>query len=217
MKKSTSIQAVTISAFLLLLNFSQTQAQNSHVAILMNMVHSRLNYGDKNSSLQDYRKPVRGLQAGLSWQAGVTEHFSVVTEAYFVNKGGRLKSGNPLDGIGTTLKLSTMEVPILARVHAGRFYFNAGPYTNYIFSGKITSKEESEQSISLGDGQEDFKRFEAGMQTGGGVQFRIKKTKMALDIRYTHGMTSISRTDDLYNRTINITVLAFMSLKRQSN
>lgn len=78
------------------------------------------------------------MQAGLSWQAGVTKNFSILTEAYFVKKGGQLKAGNSLDGVGSTLKLYTAEIPVLARIHMGGFCFNAGPYVNYIFSVKTS-------------------------------------------------------------------------------
>lgn len=171
-----------------------------------------MNYGSMNSSLRDYKKDVRGLQAGLAWQAGITKHFSIVTEAYYAKKGGTIIAGNPLNGVKSTLKLHTVEVPVLARVHAGRFYFNAGPYANYIFGGKTSSDLEETRSISFSAGE--FRHWEAGVQGGAGFQFGIKKTKLALDVRYTHGLTSVSKADNLYNRTININVLVHRA-KRQ--
>jgi len=198
--------SITLSSF----------AQDSHVSLLINNVNSRLNYGSTNGLLQGYKKDVRGLQAGLSWQAGVTKHFSIVTEAYFVKKGGALKTDNPVDGMKSSLKLYTVEVPVLARIHAGKFYFNAGPYANYIFSGKTFSDSEGTQSISFGAGTGNFKKWEAGVQGGAGYQFSMKKTRMALDVRYTHGLTSIASDRDLFNRTINLNVLVHRSWKRQS-
>lgn len=200
-------------AMLLLLTASLASfAQESYFAVLLNNGNSRLNYGAMNSSLREYKKDVRGLQAGLSWQAGITKHFSIVTEAYYAKKGGTIVAGNPLDGVKSTLKLHTVEVPVLARLHAGRFYFNAGPYANYIFGGKTSSDLEETRSISFGAGE--FRHWEAGVQGGAGFQFGIKKTRLALDVRYTHGLTSVSKADNLYNRTININVLVRRS-KRQ--
>ncbi len=69
-----------------------------------------------------------------------------------------LKADNPLNGVKSTLKLYTAEVPVLARVHTGRFYFNAGPYGNYIFSGKQSSGEEASHPISFGAGQDSFRK-----------------------------------------------------------
>ncbi|HZY80084.1 MAG TPA: porin family protein [Cyclobacteriaceae bacterium] len=205
MKKSITLLlflATTLTAF----------AQESYFAILLNNANSRLNYGSMNSSFRGYKKDVRGFQGGLSLQTGITKHFSIVTEAYYVKKGGTVTADNPVNGVKSTLKLHTIEVPVLARIHAGRFYFNAGPYANYIFSGKTSSDLEETRSITFGDG--GFRHWEAGVQGGAGWQFAIKKTKIALDVRYTHGLTSISKADNLYNRTISLNILTRRS-KRQ--
>jgi hypothetical protein len=215
MKKSTTTIATLALMLSLLTSALKSYGQDSHVSLLINNVNSRLNYGGTNSSLQGHKKDVRGLQAGLSWQAGVTKNFSIVTEAYFVKKGGALKSDNPVDGMKSSLKLYTVEVPVLARIHAGKFYFNAGPYANYMLSGKKFSDSEGNQSISFGSGAGGFKKWEAGVQGGAGYQFSLKKTRMALDVRYTHGLTSIASDRDLFNRTINISVLVHRSWKRQ--
>lgn len=211
MEKSTIIHSAVTCVVLLLTTFTTSMAQQSHVAILLNTVNSSLNYGDMNSSLKGYKKDLRGVQAGLSWQAGLTNNFSIVTEAYFVKKGGKLKADNPLNGVESTLKLYTVEVPVLVRVHTGKFYFNAGPSGNYIFSGKKSSETEASHSISFGNGQDSFRKWEAGMQAGAGYQFSLKKARMAVDLRYTHGMTSISKTDELYNRTINLSLVVLRS------
>lgn len=203
-----------VTMILLLTTSFTSFAQESHFAILVNNVNSRLNYGSMNSSLRGYKKDVRGFQAGLAWQAGVAKHFSIVTEAYYAKKGGTLVAGNPLNGIKSTLKLHTVEVPVLARFHAGRFYFNAGPYATYIFGGNTSSDLEETRQISFGTGE--FRHWEAGVQGGAGFQFGIKKTRLALDVRYTHGLTSVSKADNLYSRTININVFARRSRARDN-
>ncbi len=215
MKNQSTIQAA-IMMFLLLIVSVPSHSQSSHVALLLNTANSNLNYGDMNSSLQAFKKDVRGLRAGLSWQAGVTQRFSIVTEAYFAKKGGTLKSGNPLTGVESSLHLYTVEVPVLARVHAGRFYFNAGPYVSYIFSGKRTSETEASQAISFGQGPDAFRKWEAGVQGGVGYEFSIKKKRLALDLRYNHGLTSFSRNQDLYNRTLNISISVLRTWKKKS-
>lgn len=215
MKKPGTIHPA-IAIILLVLVTSGALAQESHVAILLNNVNSRLNYGSSiNRSLHGYKKDLRGFQAGLSWQKGFTKNFSMVTEAYYVKKGGTLKAGNPLNDVKSTLKLFSVEMPVLARWHVNRFYFNAGPYVTYIVRGRSMSDVEESHSISFGiDG---FRRFEAGFQGGAGWQFKIKRSKLALDVRYTHGLTSISRVDNLYNRTINVNIVvrrSFFNKKR---
>lgn len=212
MKNSTAIYAAVMAMLLSLATSVMSFGQESQGAILLNMVNSRLGYGDLNASLKGYKKDVRGLQAGFSWQSGITKRFSIVGEGYFITKGGSIKTGNPVTGVRSTLKLHTLEVPVLARFHAGRFYFNAGPYVNYILRGKESSSTEGSQTISFATGR--YRKFETGFQSGAGYQFKIKQTRMAVDVRYIAGMTSVSQSEDLYNRTINISLLVLRSFKR---
>lgn len=213
MKNSTAIYAAVIALFLSLATSLTSFSQESHGAILLNMVNSRLGYGDLNSTLRGFKKDVRGVQAGISWQSGITKRFSIVSEAYFMTKGGTVTAGNPVDGMRSTIKFHTLEVPVLARVHVGRFYFNAGPYLNYILAGKQSSDNEGSQSISFGS--DHYRKFETGFHSGVGYQFNIKKARMAFDVRYVTGITSVSRDKDIYNRTINISLLVLRSWKRQ--
>ena len=209
MKNATAFYAAATTLFLSLATSLISFGQESHGAILLNMVTSRMNYGEMNSAVKGHKDDVHGIQAGLSWQAGLTRRFSIVTEAYFITKGGSIKGDVAVEGIKSSLRLHTVEVPVLARLHAGRFYFNAGPYVNYIFSGKASSNAEGSRSITFG--QNHFRKFEAGFHSGLGYRFNIKKTKMAADFRYISGMTSVSRSEDLYNRTLNISVLVLNS------
>ena len=60
------------------------------------MVSTNLNYECSNSTLADYKKSVNGIHAGLSFQAGITHRFSFVSDLYFMKKGGKLKTNNPV-------------------------------------------------------------------------------------------------------------------------
>lgn len=71
------------------------EAQTS-LHLLLNAVSTNFNYGKSNSAMSDYKKPVIGAQVGLSFQAGVTPRFSMVSETYFIMKGGKMESNNPL-------------------------------------------------------------------------------------------------------------------------
>ena len=47
---------------------------------MINMESTNLNYGSSNSELETYKEPVKGIQAGFSFQAGITPKFSLVSE-----------------------------------------------------------------------------------------------------------------------------------------
>ncbi|MBK8609586.1 MAG: PorT family protein [Chitinophagaceae bacterium] len=173
--------------------------------LMVNVVGTNLNYGGSNSSLADYKKTNNGIQAGVSFQAGITSAFSLVSELYFMRKGGKLKANNPLSVSESSLHLNTLELPVLARFQVGKFYMNAGPSIAYNLSGK-TKVDDQSTKLSFNNSADGFKRFEAGVQVGGGVAFPFKQKRIALDIRYSYGLTNISYNKELHNRALMVSV-----------
>jgi hypothetical protein len=186
-------------------NTKSKKTAKTYLDLLVNVVSTSLNYGDANSALADYKKTNNGIQAGASFQAGITPAFSLVSELYFMRKGGKLKTGNPLTTNESSLRFNTIELPVMARLHLGRFYMNAGPSIAYSFSG--TSKvEEVSTKLTFQNSTKGFKRFDAGVQMGGGVEFPFKQKRIALDIRYNYGLTNISYDHEIHNRAVMISV-----------
>lgn len=178
---------------------------HTYLNIMVNVVSTNLYYGGSNKSLADYKKSANGIQAGFSFQAGITPGFSVVPELYFMRKGGILKNNNPFTGSESTLRFNTLEVPVLARFHMGRLYFNAGPSVAYNISGKQKMNDQSVK-LSFDNTSGGFRRFDAGVQMGGGFEFPLKQKRLALDIRYVHGLTNMARGAEMYNRALMISV-----------
>ncbi len=211
--KNTNL--ILISFVILFTIAKPSHSQTSYITPLLNAVTTNFNYGDSENELETYKKNSTGLLIGASYQKGITKKFSVVTELYGILRKGELKSNNPLYSNGSKVLLYNMEMPILARVHFGRFYVNSGPYLAYSISGKIKSKNlESNTSESreiLFDGSTNsFKRWDSGVQVGAGYNFHIKKSAMVLDVRYGYGFVNISKDVERYNRMLNISVLMVM-------
>ncbi len=173
--------------------------------LMVNVASTNLNYGGANSALVDYKKSNNGVQAGVSFQAGITSCFSLVSELYFMRKGGQLKANNPLTMKESNLRLNTIELPILARLHFGKFYVNAGPSIAYAISGSRKIEDVSAK-LSFKNSTEGFNRFDAGVQMGGGVEFPFQQKRIALDIRYNYGLTNIAKNNEIYNRALMISV-----------
>lgn len=173
--------------------------------LMVNVVSTNLNYGGSNSALSDYKKSANGIQAGASFQAGIIPGFSLVSELYFMKKGGKLKANNPLSSNESTLRLNTLELPVLARFHFGKFYMNAGPSIAYNISGNRKINDQSTK-LSFKNSTEGFKRFDAGVQMGGGFEFPFKQKRIALDIRYSYGLTNIAYDKETHNRALMISV-----------
>ena len=217
MKKTVQTGIILGMIFLSATTFGQTKGSESkkvnegkktaktYLDLMVNVVSTNLNYGGSNSDLSDYKKSNNGIQAGASFQAGITPYFSLVSELYFMRKGGKLKADNPLTNSESTLHLNTLELPLLARFHFGKFYVNAGPSIAYTLSGdwKINDKTTK---LSFNNSTEGYKRFDAGIQAGGGFEFPFKQRRIALDIRYNYGLTNISYNKEMYNRAVMISV-----------
>ena len=217
MKKVLQSGFIMSMIFLSATTFGQTQLSESnnvkegtktaktYFALMVNVVSTNLNYGGSNSDLSDYKKSNNGIQAGASFQAGITSSFSLVSELYFMRKGGKLKAGNPLTNSESTLHLNTIELPVLARFHFGNFYVNAGPSIAYTLSGDWKINDKSTK-LSFDNNNEGYKRFDAGVQAGGGIELPFKQRTIALDIRYNYGLTNISYNKETFNRALMISV-----------
>ena len=86
-KNLKSVLAIT--AILTSSVFSST-AQTSRFALSLNSLSTNFNYGKSNSEMRPYKKDYKGLQFGISYQAGVTKAFSIVPELYLQLKAERL-------------------------------------------------------------------------------------------------------------------------------
>jgi hypothetical protein len=182
---------------------------------IIKVVSSNLNYGSSNSSVADYKKNVAGIQAGVSVQVGLAPHLSLLSELYYMRKGGTLKTNNPLTTNETAYRFNTLELPVLARVHMGRIHLNAGPSIAYNLSGKEKTDNQS-KPISFNNANEGFKRFEAGIAMGGGFTFLSKQKQFVFDIRYNHGLTNISSSKEMYNRSIVVSLIGIRSSNKNS-
>lgn len=203
-------QILSVSAILLMLAMP-VYSQESHVNLVLNAVSSNFNYGRENASMKQYKHNLAGFQAGFSVQAAITARFSIVPEFYFVKKGAILKLDNPITVNRSAVKLYAIELPLLARVHLGQLYINSGYYLGYNLAGRINvaaSNDMPEKSgrISFGDAGDGFRRWDAGLQFGGGYNFKTRKSRLVLDLRYSYGLVNLSTDVERYNRSFKVSL-----------
>ncbi|MEM7575012.1 MAG: porin family protein [Bacteroidota bacterium] len=181
------------------------RAQQTHLDYLLNYTATNFHYGDQQEQFKGFRKPVWGVQAGLAFQAGITPALSLQSEFYFMMKGGALKANNPLGAAATKTRLFSLELPLLARIHLGRFYANAGPSMAYNLAGRI--KTEGQEGLPdqvnsrvFSGTEASFRRWEVGLQLGMGYELPLRQSRIAFDLRYQHGLSNLSRNAEVYNR-----------------
>jgi len=212
MKKTTQLGVILGMIFLSQNSFGQTNesgsetikekvTQKTYLDLVLNAVSTNFHYGSANRLLADYKKTTLGGQLGVSFRAGISPKFSLVSELYFLMKGGSLQANNPLTTNKSTLRLYTIELPVLARYHFGKFHVNAGPSLAYNFYG-TQEIEGSTSSLSFNNSPDGFKRWDAGVQVGAGYTFNTKRKRVALDIRYNYGLTNIAYSGEMHNRSL---------------
>ncbi|MGN6530873.1 MAG: porin family protein [Ginsengibacter sp.] len=186
-------------------------SQSNKFSVSINSLTTNFNYGNSNGSLEPYKKNFKGLQAGFSFQAGISPVFSIIPELYFAMKGGTLKENNPLTGGKSTLRVNSLELPVLARLHCNKLYLNAGPYIGYNVGGRLktdatNTSAETITKLSFGNASAAFKCWDFGFQAGAGYGFNLKQSILTLDVRYGYGLINISQDIERYNRMLNIGV-----------
>lgn len=206
-KSLTSLSALVLLMIVSVSSFSQ----ENKFSISINSLTTNFNYGKSNNALDPYKKNYRGLQAGISYQAGISPLFSVVPELYFAVKGGTLKPNNLLTSGKSTLRVNSLELPVLARLHCNKLYLNAGPYAGYNVGGRLkvegsNTSGETSTKVSFGNSSSDFERWDFGFQAGAGYNFNLKQSVLTLDVRYGYGLANISQDVERYNRMLNISV-----------
>lgn len=218
----STIKSAAMAAIMLLSFISATTvAQTSKFSLSVNSLTTNFNYGKSNSALDPHKKNFRGFQAGVSYQVGLTPMFSIVPELYFAMKGGTLKENNPITGGRSTLRINSLEMPVLARLHCNRLFLNAGPYVGYNVGGRL--KTEGTETLpggttrlSFGNSDGDFKRWDFGLQAGAGYSFSLKQSTLTVGLRYGYGLVNISHDVERYNRTLNISVQVSKPGKKSS-
>lgn len=203
---------LVFTAAIAILAASTSFSQTSRFSISVNSLTTNFNYGKSNSLLQPYKKNFTGLQAGFSYQAGVTNAFSIVPELYFAIKGGTLTANNPVTIGKSTLRLYTLDLPVMARVHINKLYLNAGPYVSYALGGKLKTdafagNAETSTTMSFNSSAAVLKRWDMGLLAGAGYNFNLKKAVMTLDARYGYGLVNISTGAERFNRMLNISLV----------
>jgi len=182
-----------------------TKTAKTYLDLVLNVMSTNFNYGISNQALKDYKKSILGGQLGLSFQAGITPLFSLVPELYITTEGGKLNANNPLTNSESTVRLYAIELPVLARFHFSDFHINAGPSIAYNFYG--TQKiNDSSSDLSFDKSSAGFRRFDVGLQMGGGYTFHTKTKRITLDLRYNYGLTNISYGHQMYNRSFVISL-----------
>lgn len=172
----------------------------------MNIAHIR-----KIENPDGYKKKINlGSNFGALVRVDFNEYIGVQTELLFAQKGQRWLSKNDSTKNYIRFVNNYIEVPVMAVARFGPEKIKATIYLGTYFaywSGAYTqsSTVEDKKTMAKSDNKYDFSsmdnRFDFGMASGVGVDFKLGKGYLGLAAR--HHLGFINRTTDKNNKQFN--------------
>ena len=143
-------------------------------------------------------KSVLSYKAGISYDLGLSEKFSIIPGLEFVTKG--FKS----DAIDGNISMSYLQVPIHAAYKFSisdnmKLSVKAGPYVAYgIFGSDIEWYGGGKSNVFDSDG--GYNRFDAGVNVGASVDFNT----FTIGVEYSRGLTKLDSDYKQYNQAFGV-------------
>ncbi len=160
------------------------------------------------ATYQDFKnKSVVGFQAGLVFDLGLSDIFTIQPEVLYIQKGGKsIARLNDENKVESRLYYNYVEVPVLAKLKffAGDsksgFYLIGGPFAGLALGGKskvtttllgASTTSETDFEFDNSDAADRQRRLDWGVAFGGGV----KLGNVFLDARYNLGINNLLDRD----------------------
>jgi hypothetical protein len=149
-----------------------------------------------------------GFSAGAFLTFGLGSFFAVQPEVLFITKGSKYSNGSGADAYRETLGLDYIEVPVLIKFFlpaAGSFRLHlfAGPSLGFKLRARVKATFGGETEVETLD---NVKNRDFGLAAGVGLEHPLGRGRLTLDVRYTAGMSSMSKgtDDDIKNGALGL-------------
>ncbi|PTX22869.1 outer membrane protein with beta-barrel domain [Pontibacter mucosus] len=126
------------------------------------------------------------------FHAGLTSKFFLTTDEFFAIQPELLFSlkGAESDDDDFKVKVSYIDVPVLAHINAGPIYFEAGPQVSFRVGGDIELN-----GTNIQDDLDDFKRTSLGYAAG--VGFVAGASGLTVGVRYNGDISKLYDNDNI--------------------
>ena len=151
---------------------------------------------------------VNGFTLGAVLEVGITDNIFIQPEAIFLQKGSELNTSI------TELKTSVnyLDIPVLLKlklINTDLLNINllGGPSFGLALNGEETTAGGQTVDINFG-GENGLKRFDLGINAGGGVGINLGSIGVFGDVRYLFGVSNISEDSnrEIKNKGLNLSV-----------
>ncbi len=186
--------------------------------LLVTPVFAQLSFGIKGgTNIAEYsfkqngtnldQESINGFTLGAVLEIGLGGNVYIQPEAVFIQKGSQLQVLND----DNKFNVNYLDIPVLLKIkvlNSNLFNVNllGGPSFGLALGGEQTS---GGQTVDVNFGGEDgFKRFDLGINAGGGIGVNFGSIGLFGDVRYLFGVSNISDDADreIKNKGLNLSV-----------
>jgi len=151
---------------------------------------------------------INGFTLGAVLEIGITDNIFIQPEAIFLQKGSELNTA--LAEIKTNVNY--LDIPVLLKIkllNTKLLNINVlgGPSFGLALNGEETTAGGQTIDINFG-GENGLKRFDLGINAGGGVGVNLGSIGVFGDVRYLFGVSDISEdaNREIKNKGLNLSV-----------
>ncbi|OON70530.1 porin family protein [Hymenobacter sp. CRA2] len=187
--------------FALAIAIGVSSAAQAQVTLGIKAGASLANYNGDDWKDMD-SKGLVGFHGGVTLNAPITSDgfFSIQPELLYSQKGWRLEE----DGEKFTSRVHNIDLPILARINADGFIFEAGPQIGFLAGA--TTKYEGSLGEAKDSDTDGYNKLDFGYVAGVGYQFSSGPN---LGIRYNGGISGVFEKVDGESLKVHNSVFQF--------
>ncbi len=148
-----------------------------------------------------------GFSYGVFMTYGFGRTFAIQPELLFAMKGSRYVNGRGPDAYRETMSLEYVELPILAKFYFPLFrtfrtHVFAGPAPALNIRARVDARFAGE---SQQEALDNVMGVDIGLAAGAGIEVPVGTGRITFDVRYTAGLTTLSKEadDDIRNGAVS--------------
>ena len=176
---------------------------------------AEFSFQDQGTSIR--QSSINGFTLGAVLEVALGKNFFLQPEAIFVQRGSELNTSLT----NLTTNVNYLDIPVLLKIkilNTNLLNINllGGPSFGLALNGEETDQGGQTIDINFG-GDNGLKRFDLGINAGGGVGINLGSVGVFGDIRYLFGVSDISEdaNREIRNKGLNLSVgLMFRILGR---
>lgn len=163
-------------------------------------------YSFKENGTSIDQESINGFTLGAVLEIGLGGNVFLQPEAIFIQKGSNVQLLND----DNKFNVNYLDIPVLLKIkilNSNLLNINllGGPSFGMALNGEET---QNGQTVDINFGDNGLKRFDVGINAGGGIGVNLGSIGVFGDVRYLFGVSNISDNDnrEIKNKGLNLSV-----------